>query len=216
MAGLSKKSNQFDTEPLPADGGSDTNTVAELSTDADANSVGAGSVDAETSGGGGGDIGGDGARDPASGVDTGARKRKRDTIAGTSASAGRGAAARSGAQKDKLGLTKDGGKLFATQLVGVHKVLGMVTGYGDVMEITESEADSMASAITDVLAQYKIKLNPKVVAWSNLAGICAAVYAPKIIMIAAHNKQMRDSRQSQPGNTDTPIPAANVSTLNFG
>lgn len=216
MARLSKTTNQSDTDPLPADVGSDTNTVAELSTDADANNGGAGSVDTETGGDGGGNASGDVARDPASGVDTSARKRKRDTIAGTSASAGRGTPSRSGAQKDKLGLTKDGGKLFATQLVGVHKVLGMVTGYGNVMEITDQEADSMASAITDVLAQYKIKLNPKVVAWSNLAGICAAVYAPKIIMIAAHNKQIRDSRQSQTSHADTPIPAANVSTLNFG
>ena len=76
-------------------------------------------------------------------------------------------------------------------------MLGIVTGYGEIMEIEEAQAESMAAAITEVMAQYKIKPNPKVVAWANLAGIAAAVYAPKILIITAIKRQAAQKQYAE-------------------
>lgn len=167
-------------ESLQSNDGSDPNTVDESASDGGKNT---------------GDSGKNEPLNPAAGVEAGTRKRKRagtgnDSEAGTDTGSARRA---TGQKTNKVGLTGDGQKLFATQLVGVHKMLGIMTGYGEIMEIEEAQAESMAAAITEVMAQYKIKPNPKIVAWANLAGIAAAVYAPKILIITALKKQAREN-----------------------
>lgn len=70
---------------------------------------------------------------------------------------------------------------------------GMVSGTGELLEITQDQSESLVNAIMDVMEQYKIKPNPKMVAWANLAGVVAMVYAPKIWIYS----QVRKKRERQ-------------------
>lgn len=70
----------------------------------------------------------------------------------------------------------------------MHEIIGLLSGFGEICHITEEEADGLTQAVLDVMAQYKIKPNPKVVAWSNLAGIAAVIYAPKVWLIMEARK----------------------------
>lgn len=75
---------------------------------------------------------------------------------------------------------------------------GMVTGTGELLEITQDQSGSLVNAFMDVMEQYKIKPNPKMVAWANLAGVVAMVYAPKIwIYSQVRKKQAAQSRERQ-------------------
>lgn len=124
--------------------------------------------------------------DPAAGIDSARRKRTAPAKAsGKSKSAG-------------VDLTKEGRKTIALQLVGLHKMAGMVTGTGELLEITPDQSESLVNAFMDVMEQYKIKPNPKMVAWANLAGVVAMVYAPKIwIYSQVRKKQAAIKRERQ-------------------
>lgn len=122
------------------------------------------------------------------GVDTSARKSVRNQRAARESTKTRSAG--------KVDLTKEGKKAFAAQLVGVHKIAGIMLQMPEVIEISQEQSEAMIVAITDVLEQYKIKPNPRAVAWANLAGTLAMIYAPKIwlcrAVIAERKKQARD------------------------
>ena len=124
--------------------------------------------------------------DPAAGIDPTRRKRTAPAKAsGKSKSAG-------------VDLTKEGRKTIALQLVGLHKMAGMVSGTGELLEITQDQSESLVNAFMDVMEQYKIKPNPKMVAWANLAGVVAMVYAPKgWIYSQVRKKQAAIKRERQ-------------------
>lgn len=75
---------------------------------------------------------------------------------------------------------------------------GMVSGTGELLEITQDQSESLVNAFMDVMEQYKIKPNPKMVAWANLAGVVAMVYAPKVwIYSQVRKKQAAIKRERQ-------------------
>jgi len=73
-----------------------------------------------------------------------------------------------------------GNKALAQQIVGAHAVLGVLSGHPEICNISDEEGEALVEAVTNVLAQYKIKPNPKVAAWISLAGVAMIVYAPKV------------------------------------
>jgi hypothetical protein len=53
------------------------------------------------------------------------------------------------------------------------------------LELDEGEATKIADAVANVAAQYEHKLNPKVMAWLNLAMVSGGIYGTRIFAIRA-------------------------------
>ncbi len=97
----------------------------------------------------------------------------------------------------KLDLNKASLKNLSSQIVGVHKIAGILTGTGELCEITDDQAEAMTEAVTAVMAQHKIKPNPKAVAWVNLVSIMGVIYTPKILLYRDAKKMMRAKQMQQ-------------------
>lgn len=108
--------------------------------------------------------------------------------------------------KKPVDLNRPAEKIFAQQLVGAHKILGLVAGNAALWEITNEQGAALSDAILEVMNQYKIKPNPKVVAWMNLIGVCSVVYGTKLVMYKAivaakranHKQPEHMQRESKP------------------
>lgn len=100
------------------------------------------------------------------------------------------------ASKTRKPRTKSGGStaskadaknLMAGQLVGAHKILAILAK-DETWIIDDKESQALAVAIADVMAQYNIVVNPKVVAWVNLMSVCTAIYGPRAFI--SYSKHM--------------------------
>lgn len=149
--------------------------------------------------------------DPAVGIDTASRKPRRERGGRTEGNGGRGTGTNaSGSAKAKT-LLKDGSnKTFATQLVGLHAIAGIITGQPQICAITPEQSEAMVLAVSEVMAQYKIKPNPKVAAWAGLAGVMGMIYIPKIMLFRAVAKAKRSN--ISPINRQTPTNAPEATT----
>lgn len=78
-----------------------------------------------------------------------------------------------------LGVKLDAEKL-GNQITGIHQMIALFTKQAD-LAITPQEGKMLALAIIDVSQQYAVNINPKTLAWFNLFGAAAAIYAPKAI-----------------------------------
>lgn len=156
---------------------------------------------------------GDDELDPSSGIGDGATKRASGNGRKSSDTSG-GTRKRAEKPPQKLDIKSAGNKVLATQLVGLHAIAGVVTGQPMLCAITQEQAESMVLAINDVMSQYKIKPNPKVIAWCNLAGVMTIVYAPKVLAVRS---VLKTRNQATPRATVTPADAAGGATsLQFG
>ena len=138
------------------------------------------------------------------GSGTGTRKRRN----GSSETSTTGKAKISTSRSKNVPLTAGGERTLAKQVVGLHKLFGIVVGLPEVWSITEDQAEEVTKSVLDVMALYKIKPNAKIVAWSNLAAVAAAVYAPKVIVtVAAVNakKKARPVQVQKPDANPRPI-----------
>lgn len=125
-----------------------------------------------------------GTGDPTAGIETVGRKvASSNGRKSTDNDSGRSAINRRQKAPQKLDLKSAGQKALATQIVGAHEVVGILTGLPEICAITQEQGDAMVEAVTNVLAQYKIKPNPKVAAWLSLAGVMGIVYVPKVIAV---------------------------------
>lgn len=119
--------------------------------------------------------------DPLQGIDQVSSKRasKSGRQSGDSGS-GSSAIRRKASGKSSQAILKNAGnKALAQQIVGAHAVVGVLSGHPEICNISDEEGEALVEAVTNVLAQYKIKPNPKVAAWISLAGVVMIVYAPK-------------------------------------
>lgn len=206
------------TSELPSDGGNDASNIDTNGGD-EGGDIGLAPGIADEAGSIGGVGGTGGGLDPAVGIEPGTRKRRRGSSEGTNTGTVTSARPRTSSKTNKVGLTGEASKLFATQLVGAHKALGLVTGYGEHFEISDQEGETLALAITDVMAQHKIKINPKVAAWSNLLAICGVIYVPKVLLVYAVTKQNKESRPAPAQASDpgyTAPSGSNVGKMTFG
>lgn len=148
---------------------------------------------------------------PASGVDLNSRKSGGDSsgepisIKRTRTRAGTTGTGNKQKVASKIHLSAAGEKLFAKQLVGAHAILALISGAPiEIIGITDEQGEEIASAVLALMAEYKIKPNPKAVAWANLIGVMGVVYAPKAIMLYALRKEQKRSSHNnvQPIRTD--------------
>jgi len=101
----------------------------------------------------------------------------------------------------KLGPRKAKGEkldldLLTRQLVGIHVMLAAATGTPE-LAIQESEGKELSSAIGDLVAQYEWAIDPRMVAWANLIGVCSAIYVPRALAIRMRTAQTREDELSR-------------------
>lgn len=162
--------------------------------------------------------------DPLAGIGTGAGTGTKDPgKSGTRSGDVGGRSGRSSAQGGRknqktVDLKGAGNKALALQIVGLHHIAGILTGAPAICAITMEQGEALTAAVSEVMAQYKIKPNPKVTAWLNLAGVVGIVYIPKALafkeLAAAKRKHAAPVQTSAPLQTDTTETGTGV--LKFG
>lgn len=97
--------------------------------------------------------------------------------------------------------------LFAQQLMGMHLIAAKLLRAPELI-IGPDEAKNLAKAVQNLMKHYSINVSPKTVALMQLAGVAAAVYAPRAIMIANRKgKEAQHKKQAQnPMSGFTPSP----------
>jgi hypothetical protein len=124
-------------------------------------------------------------RNPSDGIDTTTRKPRTRKPAAKTAKG--------------VDLTPAGAEQIASYVCGIHKILDLAMGNKGIIAIEEAEAAELTKAALEVAAQYKMKPNPRVVAWCNLIGCVAIVYTPKVLILRAMAAQAkRDAMTQQP------------------
>jgi hypothetical protein len=69
-------------------------------------------------------------------------------------------------------------------------MLAMVTK-NPVWIIDEKAAESLATALMDVMSHHSININPATVSYMKLIGVCAAVYGPKLLQLKVQAAQKK-------------------------
>lgn len=133
-------------------------------------------------------------RNPAASVKRGRGRPRLDGSSGPRSDSGseKGTGGSQGKPKGGAKLDVD---LFATQLVGVHKMLAAVTK-NPLLEISEKEAKSLAESLKNVMLYHSINISPSTMAYIQLLGVCFAVYGPRVAMILAAKKAERDAMRN--------------------
>lgn len=91
---------------------------------------------------------------------------------------------------------------LADQLFGGHKILAMITKQ-PLLEISETEAKTLAAAIKNVAQYHSIKIDPKYAAYGQLLVGCAAVYGPKIYLISKLPRAPKKEKTPPAATTET-------------
>lgn len=132
------------------------------------------------------------------------RRARKSNSGNNNARAGRSKATQS------LDIKDAGRKALASQIQGLHAMAGIMTGQPELCAITQDQAEMLVLSVQNVMSQYKIKPNPKVMAWCELGGVLAMVYAPKVLMIRAMQKMNAENRRAAHHSTPTPAAAPHV------
>ena len=107
----------------------------------------------------------------------------------------------SSADGAKYGSKKPGLEVeaLAKNLQAIHDLAALATGL-PILSIEDKEAKSMATAVSNLAAQYDMVLDPRTVAWVNLLGVMASIYGPRFLMIkmAASAANRQSAEQNQP------------------
>lgn len=76
--------------------------------------------------------------------------------------------------------------------------------------ISATEAQQLAAALRNLSQYYNVVPNPKIMAWFQLLAVCAAVYGPRVAMMAMQAKRAREDKAR--GFAPMGNPAANGAT----
>lgn len=94
----------------------------------------------------------------------------------------------------KRGPKPKGGKsdpgTLAKSLVGIHQLIAMVTGIGE-LQLSEPEGQALAEGVCAVCEEYGFAVDGKTGAAMQLFGACAMIYGPRIFsfkMRMAHQR----------------------------
>lgn len=84
-------------------------------------------------------------------------------------------------------------------LVSIHAAAGSLIA--PELAIDKEEGDQLGKALLALEAEYPTKIDPKVLVWANLLGVCGMVYGPRIFAMrirAATEKAQRARQASAP------------------
>lgn len=85
--------------------------------------------------------------------------------------------------------------LFASQLVGVHKMLAAITK-NPLWEISDKEAKTLAEALKNIMAFHSINIAPQYLAYFQLMAAVATIYGPRLALVMAANKAEREAKRN--------------------
>lgn len=69
------------------------------------------------------------------------------------------------------------------------------------LALEKDEAQAMATAIAEVSRHYPMTIDPKTMAWINLASCASMVYGPRLYMISTR-KNGEKEKAKEPANSD--------------
>ncbi len=49
------------------------------------------------------------------------------------------------------------------------------------LELDQAESKLLAEAVTEVASHYNTVIDPKVIAWMGLIGVCGQIYGPRVV-----------------------------------
>lgn len=127
------------------------------------------------------------------------RPRKDGSTGGANSSGPRGES--EGAKTGRPAGAKLDLGVFATQIYGAHVMFAMVTKCPEFV-ISEDAAKKLAISLQAVMAQYKITINPKAMAFAQLLATAAAIYGPIMIKIAVRKKNEKAAKEQGTFNVD--------------
>lgn len=82
-------------------------------------------------------------------------------------------------------------KQFTQQIVGVHKLLSVLTKEPAVA-ISEPEGEALACACADIIEEYGLAMSRRALLWGNLIGAVSIVYGPKLAYAVTLAKKKRE------------------------
>lgn len=135
--------------------------------------------------------------DPTVGIDEKIRKPRTKTAGRTPRTKG-------------VDLTKEGARQIASYICGIHAIADIACGKTGILCIEESQAEELTNSVLQVMEQYKMKPNPKAVAWANLAGCIAVIYTPKVLAFRAMMVEKRKAETSPQQTIPTSAPLASM------
>lgn len=97
----------------------------------------------------------------------------------------------------KLDLSKTSQEQLARQICAAHGIVDAILGSPGILPISEDESAQLIVAVTEVMKQYKIKPNPKMVAWCQLCAVAGVLYVPRGIAMKNYLKTKRSQKQQQ-------------------
>ena len=146
---------------------------------------------------------GTGAGDPASGI-----KR------------GRGRPAGSGGSKSAAGKqnASRGEKATQTAIGGIEKILfsvhQMAATFIPEAELDRDESKLLADSLADVSSFYNQVIDPKIIAWVGLLGVCGKLYGPRIVAFKVRRSMAGKPAQATPRAAQAAkAPAPNMNDL---
>lgn len=96
------------------------------------------------------------------------------------------------------------GKAAALDLSGVeaillsaHTMLAAMTKTPELI-ISQDEANKLASAINTVQEHYPVHVDPKAMAWLNLAGVAGMIYGPRIFVAVKRKRESPSPKSEAP------------------
>lgn len=66
------------------------------------------------------------------------------------------------------------------------------------MALETSEAEMLAKALAGIEAQYPTQIDPRVLAWLNLAGVAGMIYGTRIFAYRMRKENEREERRQAP------------------
>jgi len=83
----------------------------------------------------------------------------------------------------------------------MHTMLAAATQTPE-LHLDEREAKAMTDAVAEVARHYPMTIDPKTLAWANLAGCAAMIYGPRIYLIADRKRKAAKDKPSANVNND--------------
>ena len=98
--------------------------------------------------------------------------------------------------------------------VGLHVAIAGATKTPE-FAITDEEGDQFMKAAQNVMRHYSVETTQKTLDWIAFAGVCAQIYAPRIVAVAAKKPERpRTQPQPVPAASASPQPVGDVLHLN--
>lgn len=64
------------------------------------------------------------------------------------------------------------------------------------LNLDDSEAALLSDAVTEVSSHYNTVIDPKVIAWVGLIGVCGKIYAPRAMAFKMRKSAEKNQRAS--------------------